>query len=118
MDRLRVTLGIGTAIDGLLENLPTEIVVRDLAFQERSRGGKDGHDRGPRDEHIVQEACVVNVKGLIGDLETGGSHTKVHGIHVNLTRVRLILRLELHVGMLVFEQRHLDVNFLAASLVD
>ena len=61
---------------------------------------------------------MVDILGLIGDLKATTTHAKVHAVHVNLTGVRLALGSFLHVGPLVGEDRHLDLDLLLAALVD
>ena len=61
---------------------------------------------------------MVNVYSLVCDLKAGGSHPEVHCVHVNLTRMRLIIILNGHVSMLVLIKRNLDVDFLASALVN
>jgi len=61
---------------------------------------------------------VVDVLGLIGNLQTRRTHAKMHSVHVNLSWERLTLLSRHHVGVLVLEKRDLDINLLAAPLVD
>ena len=61
---------------------------------------------------------MVNVYSLICDLKAGCSHPEVHRIHVDLTRMRLIVVLNRHISVLVSIKRNLDVDFLTTTLID
>lgn len=44
---------------------------------------------------------MFNILSLVSDLETGITHTEVHGVHVDLSSEGLLLS-SLHVGVDVF----------------
>ena len=55
---------------------------------------------------------MVDIQGLIGNLQARTAHAKVHTIHVNLTREWLALINLCHISAFVLEERHLDLDFL------
>ena len=61
---------------------------------------------------------VVNRLALIGDLQAALTHSKVHGVHVDLAGEGLVFRRFRHVCALVLEQGHADLDFFAAALTD
>ena len=89
------------------------------ALQNRRSCRKHRHYRGPGQEHIVEKSRMVDVLGLVGDLEAGAAHPEVHAVHVDLAGEGLRLTALLHVRVLVLEEGHFNFDLLfAATLVD
>ena len=107
-----------SAIDRLLEDLPSEVVVRNLSLHKRRSSRQRGHDRCEGEEHVVQESGVVDVLSLVSDLEAGAAHAEVHAVHVDLAGVWLALCRFSNVSVLVLEDGYLDVHLFLASFVD
>jgi hypothetical protein len=42
------------------------------------------HDWADDRELVIQEACLLNVAGLEGNLQTRAAHTKPHAVHVDV----------------------------------
>lgn len=61
---------------------------------------------------------MIDILRLVSDLKAGAAHAKVHTIHVNLTWEGLALGGICHVGVLVLENRHLNVDLGSAALID
>ena len=60
---------------------------------------------------------MVNALSFVSQLETATPHSEVHGIHVNVTRVRLVFSW-LKIRVFVDVNRHLDVHLLLTTLSD
>ena len=61
---------------------------------------------------------MVDVLRLVSYLQARTAHAEMHTIHVNLTREWLTLGSYFHICVFVLEDRHLDLDFLLATLVD
>ena len=61
---------------------------------------------------------MVQVLSLVGDLQTGTAHAKVHTVHINLSRMRLLCACCCHVGVFITVKGHPDVDFFLATLED
>jgi hypothetical protein len=61
---------------------------------------------------------VVNSLALVGDLKAALTHSKVHSVHVDETRVRLVVSCLCQVGEFVLVDWHSYVHFRASSLSD
>ena len=118
ISRFRVFLVVRPAVHGLLDDLPPEVVVRELALKDGGGGGQGRHDWRPWQEHVVQESRVVYVLRFVSDLETGASHAKVHRVHVDTTWIWLALGRLGQVSILILVNRYLDLHLLLAALVD
>ena len=59
---------------------------------------------------------MLNVLGLVGQLEAGGTHAVVHGIHVDLAWVRFTFSGDRRLSVLVLVQRDLDLDLLSTAL--
>lgn len=113
----RVSLILGAAIHRLLEHLPPEIVRGQLTLEDGGALAQCGDDRSERSEHIVKVASVVNILCLVSDLKARITHAEMHGVHVNLARVGLVLSgLEGCVDVLV--DRRQDFDFLFSAFTD
>ena len=60
---------------------------------------------------------MVHILSFVGHLEAGTTHSEVHAVHVNLTRVGLTISSFCEVCVLVLEDRYLDVHLFLASFV-
>ena len=89
-----------------------------LALEDGGRSGQNTHDGCPGQEHIIEEAGMVDVLRLVGDLQARTAHGKVHAVHVNLTGIRLALSGFRYICAFVLEDGHSDVHLLLPSLVD
>ena len=115
---LWVSLLLCPAVNRLLDYLPSEVMIGQLSLHQGSGGREDWHDGSKWKEHIVEIPGVVDVHSLIGDLETGGTHAEVHGVHVDHAWHWLLLCLLIHNCVFIFEQWYLNVYFLTSPLVD
>ena len=61
---------------------------------------------------------MVKALAFKSDLKATAAHSKMHGVHVNLTRVGLVNSWRTHVCELVLKQRNEDLDFLASSFSD
>lgn len=61
---------------------------------------------------------MVDGGTLICDLEARLTHSKVHGVHIDLSWVGLTLSWFSHIGIDVMEEWNPDINFLSTSLSD
>ena len=62
---------------------------------------------------------MADILSLVSDLKARRTHSKVHGIHVNLTWVWLTLTGLSQVSILVLEKWHFDIDLLLTpALVD
>ena len=66
----------------------------------------------------MEVSCVVNSLTLVGDLKAALTHAKMHSVHVDETRVRLVVSCLCQVGEFVLEDWHSDVDFVPSSLSD
>ena len=64
----------------------------------------------------MEVASVVNGLGFESDLEAAVAHAEMHGVHVDLARIRLFLGGHSHVRILILEYRHHYLHFLASPL--
>ena len=61
---------------------------------------------------------MVHILSLVGDLEAGTTHSKVHAVHVDLFWVGLAISSFCEVCILVLEYGYLNVHLLLTSFVD
>ena len=66
----------------------------------------------------MQVSCVVYCLALVCNLKAALTHAKVHSVHINETRVRLVVSGLCQVGELVLVDWHSDVHFRTSSLSD
>jgi hypothetical protein len=112
-----IFLLVCSAINRLLEDLPSKVVVRNLSLHKWSSSRQRGHNGREREEHVIQESCVVDVLSLISDLEAGAAHAEVHAVHVDLVGIGLTF-CRFSESVLVLEDGHLDVHLFLTSFVD
>ena len=61
---------------------------------------------------------MVDVLAFVGELQTGGAHSEVHAVHVDLFWVGLAISSFCEVCILVLEYGYLNVHLLLTSFVD
>lgn len=66
--RCMILFFVSSTVYGLFDNFPSEIMIRNLALNERSRSGECWHYRCPWQEHVIKVACMVNILRLVCDL--------------------------------------------------
>ena len=107
-----------SAVDRLFNYFPTEVVIRHLTLGKWCRCWDSRHDWCEGKEHVVEIPCMVDIHALVGDLETGASHTEVHGIHVDFAWVWLAITHIIHICLFVLEKRYCYMDFFLSPLVD
>lgn len=66
------------------DHIPPRVHIGQIPSKRRTRRRQSQHDRRDGDECVVYPPGFVDVPGLEGDLETTTSHTKGHGVHVDV----------------------------------
>ena len=66
----------------------------------------------------MQVPSMVNVLTFVSNLKATLTHAEMHGVHVDVPREWLILCYFRHICVLILEDGHLDLNFLASPLSD
>lgn len=93
-------------------------MIRNLTLEEGRGCREHRHDWREGQEHVVKVARVANVLRLVGHLQAGTAHSKVHGVHVDLSCMGFVLARRRVVGVFVLKAGHLNIHLLLASFVD